>query len=711
MRLSELTPAVLIATGRGAYGSPRSFKVAADGSSILFLRSSGARDAVQALWRVRADGNGGWEKETSVFDPSSKRDVPSNIRSTLDERTRENATGVTRFSSDQNCRRVVFEFSQSLWLYTAEDGKVRKLPQVKGSSPKVAPDGTKVAVLTPAGLAVHQLPSGKVVAKLRADSGTTIGAPDFIAAEELFRFHGMWWSPDSAQLLTEVVDDNPLPQWTIANPAEPARPAKTVRYPVAGGKNSRLSLRILDCKTGIIEEIRWSHTSYPYLHDAIWSTHGLTLDLQSRDQKRLATFRYDTGRKKLVRLMVLEDKHWIEVGNGTRTHGPNGELCQIVDGTKTRTLEIGKVTARLPKGANVHRFISRMTDGCLVQIIDTPEERVLALILWDGSVKLLTNPGDVATGWGSARTVVVQTCGYRDATPKTVIADLKTSSKDGLQKAATIPTNSEPYEWVEKVETVAIGKNAITTALLLPSRPSKGRLPIVVSSYGGPIVASVLNDRRMYVGARWFAEQGFAVIITDGVGAPGRGPAWERQIAGNFTKTLTSQVKALDYWLAKKPHILDGDRVGIRGWSFGGYLSALAVLKAPDRFHAAVSGAPVTDWLLYDTHYTERYLGLSDELIKNAQKSSLLTMLDELGQKPASMRPLLLLHGLSDDNVFAANSVRFSETLTARGIPHSTILPSSFTHVGRGDIAAGLMSIELTFLREHLVSSTTQLRT
>ncbi len=142
---------------------------------------------------------------------------------------------------------------------------------------------------------------------------------------------------------------------------------------------------------------------------------------------------------------------------------------------------------------------------------------------------------------------------------------------------------------------------------------------------------------------------------------------------------------------------LDTGRVAIRGWSFGGYLSALAVLRRPDVFHAAVAGAPVTDWRLYDTHYTERYLGLPDELPQVYEQSSL------LAGAPQLSRPLLFIHGLADDNVVVAHTLRMSSALLAAGRPHRVLPLSGVTHMTpQEEVAENLLLLQVDFLRETL---------
>jgi len=245
---------------------------------------------------------------------------------------------------------------------------------------------------------------------------------------------------------------------------------------------------------------------------------------------------------------------------------------------------------------------------------------------------------------------------------------------------------------------LAAGDRGIRTAVLLPSwhKPGERKLPVLLDPYGGPHAQRVLASRGVYLEPQWFAEQGFAVVIADGRGTPGRGPEWERAIAGDLAgPVLEDQVEALRAAAAAFPD-LDTGAVAIRGWSFGGYLSALAVLRRPDVFHAAVAGAPVTDWRLYDTHYTERYLGVS--LGEKYTQSSLAEQAVVLPH-----RPLLLVHGLADDNVVVAHTLRLSGALLAAGYPHQVLPLTGITHMHSSEtVAENLLNLQLDFLRKAL---------
>jgi dipeptidyl-peptidase-4 len=221
-------------------------------------------------------------------------------------------------------------------------------------------------------------------------------------------------------------------------------------------------------------------------------------------------------------------------------------------------------------------------------------------------------------------------------------------------------------------------------------------LPVLLDPYGGPHVQCVLASRGRFVVSQWFADQGYAVVVIDGRGTPGRGSEWERAVHLDLASPiLDDQIEGLHAAAEEFP--LDLGRVAIRGWSFGGYLAALAVMRRPDVFHAAIAGAPVSDWRLYDTHYTERYLGdptVDDTAYAN---SSLLPL------AAALTRPLLLIHGLADDNVVAANTLQLSSALLAAGKPHEVLPLVGVTHMTPQEVVAeNLMLHQLDFLRRFL---------
>jgi dipeptidyl-peptidase-4 len=219
-----------------------------------------------------------------------------------------------------------------------------------------------------------------------------------------------------------------------------------------------------------------------------------------------------------------------------------------------------------------------------------------------------------------------------------------------------------------------------------------------MSPYGGAALQRVVRVRNsFFCEEQWFAECGFAVVVSDGRGTPGRGPAWEKTIFGDtLSVVLEDQVDALHALAARFPD-LDLSRVGIRGWSFGGALAATAVIRRPDVFHAAISGAAPHDQRLYDTHWRERFLGRPEENPEAYARCSPVTGAADL------TRPLLLIHGMADDNVVVAHTLRMSSALLAAGRPHRVLPLSGATHMPTDEnTVSQLLRQELDFLTEAL---------
>ena len=247
------------------------------------------------------------------------------------------------------------------------------------------------------------------------------------------------------------------------------------------------------------------------------------------------------------------------------------------------------------------------------------------------------------------------------------------------------------------VRIVPVGPRSIPVAIVMPRDGLTTSLPVLFDPYGGPHAQRVVASRAAYNSSQWFADQGYVVVIADGIGTPGKGSQYERGVLHDLAQVvLNDQVEVANALTHLEPRA-DTTRVGIRGWSFGGYLAALAVLRRPDIFHAGIAGAPVTDWRLYDTHYTERYLGHP----KNSETAYTATSLLE---NAAQLQvPLLLIHGLADDNVVAAHTLQLSSALLAHGNYHEVLPLSGVTHMTpQEEVAENLLLHQLEFLRRSL---------
>jgi dipeptidyl-peptidase-4 len=336
------------------------------------------------------------------------------------------------------------------------------------------------------------------------------------------------------------------------------------------------------------------------------------------------------------------------------------------------------------------RGVLEAGDDVLFRASEEPTE--IHLWRWSpegGASRVTETPGAHTGVSGGDVTVVVSS---------TLDDPLSTASVlRGLDRAIVVTSVAEDPVIEPKPTFLTLGARQLRAALLLPGgREPESPLPVLVDPYGGPHGARVLKASSAYLGSQWFADHGFAVLVVDGRGVDGRGPAWDRAVKFDFGVTLEDQVDAL-HAAAEMLPFLDLSRVGIRGWSFGGFLAAMAILRRPEVFHAAVIGAPVADQRLYDTYYTERYLGHPDEHPDVYDRNSVYL------EAAALTRPALLIHGLVDDNVYVANTLKLSAALFEAGRHHELILIPNATHFTRSTaVGEHLLSVQLEFLQRSL---------
>ncbi|MEU8245382.1 prolyl oligopeptidase family serine peptidase [Nonomuraea sp. NPDC048916] len=685
--MSESFPRLSARTRRFTLGVPRGFTISPDGDRVVFLRTRSGTDPVTCLWELDTETH----VERLVVDPrtlDADDDLPPEERARR-ERSREQAGGVVAYTTDTAVTTAVFALSGALHVTDLPSGRTRRL-EIPGPAidPRVSPDGRQVAYVTGGALRVQDLASGDDRALATPESPTvTYGLAEFIAAEEMDRMRGHWWSPSGDALLVERVDEAPVHTWHIADPANPDRPATVQRYPAAGTPNAVTELFVLG--------LDGSRVAVPYddeyLTTAAWDSHALSIVTMPRDQKALRLFAVDpaTGRSTLVREDT--DPAWVDVVAGVPAHLDDGSLVWMAPADGGHRLFVGD-RAVTPPTLQVRAVLDVDHDSVLFTASGDPTE--IQLWTWDGHslLPVSTRSGVFSGRMAGGVGVLSEQSLDAEGVSTTVVR------RDGV--AIPIPSTAERPGLDLRVSLGRSGRRELATAVVLPSWHEQGsrRLPVLMDPYGGPHAQRVLNRRGGYLESQWFAEQGFAVIVADGRGTPGRGPAFERAVLGDLaTPALEDQIDALQGVAEQYPDDLDLSRVAIRGWSFGGFLAALAVLRRPDVFHAAVAGAPVTDWRLYDTCYTERYLGHPDEHPDVYDNSSL------FGDAAKLDRPLLLIHGLADDNVVAAHTLRLSSALLAAGRAHSVLPLSGVTHMTPQEVVAeNLLLLQVDFLKKSL---------
>ncbi|MET8509471.1 alpha/beta fold hydrolase [Streptomyces sp. NPDC004787] len=692
-------------TQRFTLGAPRGFGIAPDGRRVVFLRSGSGTDRSHRLWVLDLDGPDG-PVERLAADPEVLLGGAAEELSAEElarrERSREGSAGIVGYALDEAAELAAFALSGRLFTAELRAGTARELP-VPGPvvDPRPSPDGRLVAYAAGGALRVTGADGtgDRALAEPEAD-GVGYGLAEFVASEEMGRSRGFWWAPDSDRLLVARVDETPVRRWWIADPAHPEREPQPIAYPAAGTPNAEVRLFVVDL-SGNRTEVLWDRASFPYLARVHWSSAGAPLLLvQARDQLSQACLTVDPETGATTTLLVDEDPVWLELFGGVPAWTPDGRLVRIVDRDGARVLVVGdraltdaslQVRAVLDVGAE--DVLVSAAAGEAAGAPETGEIHVYR-VGERGVERVSRAPGVHAAVRSGAVTVLSSA---RPDAPGATVRVLR----DGEPVAEVVSYAQRPVLAAD-VALVEAGERRVPCAVLLPSswREGDGPLPVLLDPYGGPHGQRVVAAHNPHLTSRWFAEQGFAVVVADGRGAPGRSPAWEKAISRDFTLALEDQVEALHALAGRFP--LDLGRVAIRGWSFGGYLAALAVLRRPDVFHAAVVGAPVTDWRLYDTHYTERYLGLPEKEPAVYTENSLLGDLG-LTEPREPARPMMIVHGLADDNVVMGHTLRLSSALLAAGRPHEVLPLSGVTHMTpQEQVAENLLLLQVDFLRRSL---------
>jgi dipeptidyl-peptidase-4 len=692
-------PRQLASTRRFTLGVPRAVTVSRDGRRVLFLRTQGGEDPVTCLWRLDlADGGEG--RERLAADPAASwnfgpGDVPEAER-VRRERARERAAGIVAYSADADCRTVVFALDGRLWVLRVggdprEPAGVPEPVPAAGAvtDPRIDPTGQRVAYVTGGALHVTELAdgTGRLLAAPEHDD-ISYGLAEHVAAESMYRFRGYWWAPCGQRLLATRVDNSPVQRWWITAPADPGRSPRAVRYPAAGTANADVTLHVLRLD-GSRAEVTWDRGAYEYVTAAEWDSQGPLLSVQSRDQRTVMVLAADDVTGQTTPLHTERDDAWVELAPGTPARTSAGDLVTVSDRDGSRRLVVGGA-AVTPDGLHID-WVSG-TDGEAVYFTATDERDPTERHLWryepgQGLSRCSADPG-VHDGKAAGGTVVVLSRTEEGGA-------VTVAWRDGT-RAAIASLEAEPL-LKPRITWLTLGARKLRAALLLPSWYQPGtRLPVLLSPYGGPAMQRVVRARgAAFCEEQWFAEHGFAVLVTDGRGTPGRGPEWSKAAFGDtLSAPLDDQVDALDAISAQVPD-LDRGRVGIRGWSYGGALAAIAVIRRPDVFHAAVSGAAPHDQRLYDTHWRERFLGLPQQNPEGYDRSSTVTGAASL------TRPLLLIHGMADDNVVVAHTLRMSAALLAAGRPHQVLPLSGTTHMPTGTDSQ-LLRHELAFLAQSL---------
>jgi dipeptidyl-peptidase-4 len=672
-------------TRRFLAGRPARPAFTPDGGEVLFLRS-GPRSNVQALFRFDvATGSAAQLLDADALLKGASQGLSAAERAQL-ERQRISARGFTQFQVSPDGARTVVGLSGKLYAVERATGAVTLLDTGAGVlDPRISPDGRFLAFVRAHDVQVLEFRTGKVRALTRGGTeATPHGLAEFAAQEEMNRFSGYWWSPDASRVAWQETSHEGMDRFATVDPLHPDAAPEVVPYPRAGKRNAQVRLFVSKLKGGKPVEVAWDRARYPYLATVKWPEGGpLCVLVQDRAQGEEVLFAVDPDTGRTAALLTERDEAWVNLdqdfprwrkdGRGflwmTERNGAPEVEERDARGTFLRV--------RIPAGAGFSKLAGWDEGADEVTFLGSvdPTQQALFRAGATGEPKRVALEGVPEQGWVNALASKDGTKLVVEHTSPATMPRWSVHRADGA-RVGELPSVAESPSLPVNVSFQQVGERKWWTAVLRPSHFVKGKkYPVLVDAYGGPHHRHVTRTLRDQLLSQWYAEAGFIVVKVDGRGTPGRGRAWERAIRGDFAgPVIGDQVEGLKALAAEVPE-MDLARVGITGWSFGGYLAALAVLERGDVFHAAVAGAPVTDWADYDTHYTERYLGVPPEAQAAYDRSSLLPRAGKLE------RPLLLVHGTADDNVYFSHSLKLSDALFRAGKRHDVLPLGNFTHM------------------------------
>ena len=692
-------------TYRFQLGQPKAITLSPDGHAVYFLRS-GPRTFVQDLYVL--DVKSGIERVLLTADQILAGNVEKLTAEELArrERMRMTSRGIASFELSKDGSKILVPLSGRLFIVNLSDSKIVELKSEHGYpiDPQLSPDGTKVACVRDGEIYVIDIASGEED-RLTHDATATIsnGLAEFVAQEELDRSHGYWWLPGSNAICYQQTDVADVEIWRIADPVSPEKEAAEWRYPRPGKSNAKLRLGVAPINSnGKTYWLSWDHDELPYIAD-VQAEQGspLTITLLNRTQTRLEMFTAAPPSQVLTPVLRESDDAWVNLVGGIPKWLKDGRYLWMTEKPGEWTLQIrsrdDSVTQLTPSGFGLRSVID-VDEGAGVAYVSAsadPTQSHVWRVPLDGRspTQVTQGTGIYSASFSDNHKSYVESASTTDGKVSWTVKSSDGSTLAMIKSVAEAPSLVPKVEW-----TTVTGAREYHAAVIRPTNFKSGtKYPVLVSVYGGPHSNTVMASQRAYLLQQWYADYGFIVVSIDGRGTPNRGRAWERAIKGNLIDIpLEDQVDGLKALGAKYAE-MDMSRVGIYGWSFGGYFSAMAAMRRPDVYHAGVAGAPVCDWRDYDTAYTERYLDLPQANEKGYDASSVLTYCDKLE------RPLLIIHGTADDNVYFLHSLKMTQKLFRTGRDFEFLPLAGFTHmVPEPVVTTRLYSRIADFMVEHV---------
>lgn len=704
--------------------TPREVKFSPDGSRVTYLKARTDDRQRFDLWSFDVQtGASSMLVDSTLLDPDEGKLSEEELA--LRERKRiAGSKGIVEYGWDDQGQRILVPLGGDLWLVKLEGGKAKPMRLTKTEAfeydAKISPNGRYVSFIRDGGVYAIDLSNKRewrVSPAPDAKNAVSYGVAEFVAQEEMRRFSGHFWSPDDKHLAFTRVDESGvdiIPRFEIG---ADGTAVVEQRYPRAGRPNAKVELYVYDTASGKTVKSGLQASPDVYMARVDWAgPNALFLQRVNRKQTRIELMKVDLKSGALTPAFVEEQAHWVNLSDDF-TALKDGHILWTTERTGYRHVIMLDANGLSPKPVTSGNWAVDNIVG-----VDEAKREVYFLANKDTPVRFGLYKANYETPGEPVR-VTPESADWKATMPKNaatafvgVSSTMKQPSQVGLYRVdgsrvtwilENALNESHPYypylkaHQVPEIGTLRAsdGQTLYWSMLKPPGFDASKRYPVLVSVYGGPTAQDV-REAWVQPGDEFFAQQGMIVFQLDNRGTGNRGKRFEDVIHRDLGNAEVEDQLAGVAMLKKLPYV-DGDRIAIEGWSYGGYMALLTTLKAPaGTFAAAMVGAPVSDWALYDTFYTERYMGTPQDNAKGYKSGSVFPYIDNL---KTTKVPLLMMHGMADDNVTFDNSTRVYAELQEKSIPFEMMTYPGQRH-GVRDPAKQLHlnKTKLDFLRRYL---------
>ena len=677
---SQLTPELVAKFPRPGMAIPGKIRFSPDAKFLSYLFSSRG-DLARELWRLDLASG----QKAHWLSPPGEAVTEANISREevlRRERLRLRETGITDYIWAEKANVMLVPLRGD--LYRWKDGSTEKMAGGGIIDPQITGDGTRVFFVRDGEVWCVD-DGGERKLTTASSPGVTNGLAEFVAQEELDRAEGYWPSPDGDRLAFEQIDERHIPIYPIVHQGKPVLEIEEHRYPFAGMANARVKLGVVSADGGRATFMDLGIED-GYIARVHWHPDGrLLVQWLSRDWHQLELLAYDVASGAGKGILVDDAHPWVNLHDDLRFIEATGEFTWSSERSGFRHIYLYR-----PDGTLIRQLTSGdwVVDGTValdqqrrnlyfLAWQDSPVERQLFRVSLDGGEpeRLTPESGMHSAVIAPDFQTFVDLADDRNSPPRVTVREISGAVRHTLHKPAEVTLDLVPPD-LHKFRT---SDGAELNAMVY--RPGRsGKAPVIVSVYGGPHAQMVTDSWSQTVDlrAQMLAERGFVVLKVDNRGSARRGLDFEAPIAHRMGGIeVRDQVEGVR-WL-ETLGFADLSRVGIYGWSYGGYMTLMSMLRAPELFKVGIAGAPVTDLAGYDTAYTEKFMGTPAGNPDGYQDSSALTHVDQLQGK------LLVIHGMIDENVHFRHTARLMQALIDAGKPFDTLLYPNERHMPRSE--------------------------